>query len=126
MKTFRNGDAIVAPQECTIYFRRLDTFVRVENRASGPVIRATTDRFSNEAKERLVRYLATEGLIAERYRWRAAQNEVNWVMDNSWVEIRHHLQRLVDRVWIFLTWGRLLSLGLFLAALIAAYCFKPH
>jgi len=126
MKTIRNGDALVVPVECTIYFRQLDTFVRVENRAHGPVIRVTTDRLSNESKERFVRYLATEGLIAECYRWWPGQGEVNWVRDNSWVQVRHHLQSLVQRAWIFLTWGRLLALGLFLAALVAALWLKLH
>jgi hypothetical protein len=126
MKTFRTGDALLVPQEFAIYFHELDTFVQVENQARGPVIRATTDRFSSEAKERVVRYLATEGLVAERYRWWPGQGEVSWVMDNSWVRFRHHRQRLVTRVWAFLSWGRLLSLGLFLAALMIASWLKGH
>jgi len=126
MNTFRSGDTWVAPREWEIYFRRLDTFVRVDTYGGSAVIRATTNRFTDEAKERFVRYLAMEGLIAERYRWWPGQGEVNWVIDGSWVRFRHHRQRLTARVWAFLTWGRLLALGLFLAALTTALWLKGH
>ncbi len=53
-------------------------------------------------------------------------DQVKWVLDGSWVGFRHRWKRLAVRLWAFLTWGRLLSLGLFLAALLIALWLKPH
>ena len=132
MKTFRRIDIpFETPQQREFYDRRLDCLVRVQNLSSGVVIRTARADLPDRARESLVRYLAAEGLIPEVYRWYAdgshrSGQEVKWVVDASWVRSSHRAKCLADRVWAYLTWGRLLSLALFLAALVIALWLKPR
>ena len=132
MKTLRKIRTTVdVPNEMELYDLRLDNLVRIENQSSGVMIRAARDGLCDAAKDAFVRYLATEGFIAERFR-PASENPslagagIEWVTDGSWVRFNHRRIRMATRVWAYLTWGRWLSLALFLVALAAAIWLKRH
>ncbi len=105
--------------------------MRVEQQATGLLIRAARNNLSSVAKESLVRYLAVEGFIADSYRWHSEQAEhsalrVRWVTDTSWLRFAHHFERRASLVWAFLTWGRLLAIALFIGAFAVALWLKAH
>jgi len=60
---------IVLPEKVELYVRELDDHISVENRASGVIIRATQNHVSASRKAVLIRYLAAEGYIPDRYEW---------------------------------------------------------
>jgi hypothetical protein len=132
MKTlWKSRDPVDVPDHFELYDPRLDNLMRVENRSTCVVIRTARDNLSSTARDALVRYLAAEGLIAEGCRWNSETSGhsalgVTWLTDSSWVDFNHQCRRLRSRVWAYLTWGRLLSLGLFLAATATALWLKPR
>lgn len=132
MNTFGKGKIVVPhPQPLDLYHRRLDTLVRIEHHSDGVVIRTARDNFSNAAKDAFIRYLATEGFIAERFQWCSDDSNhatpgIKWVTDHSWVRFRHQYRRQTTRVRAFLTWGRCLALALFLVAFALALWLKPR
>jgi hypothetical protein len=71
-------------------FPKLDTLVRVEERAELIVIRATRDTFSPERKERFIHELAAEGFIDDEFQWLApgqssANRRLRWLVDYEWL-----------------------------------------
>jgi hypothetical protein len=120
-----------APGQIELYHRVLDNLVQVKNSGTSVVVRLMRDNFSAPAKASFIRHLALEGFIPDRYQWYSgsaacAALDVKWVIDGSWVRIGHQLSRQVTRLLNSLTGGRLLALGLFLAALLAADWWKSH
>jgi|SRR6267142_1156359 len=114
-----------------LYHRVLDNLVWVENCDASVVVCLTRDNFSASAKTVLIRHLAMEGFIPDRFQWYSEGSDcapmaVQWVVDGSWVRLNHKLNRLTTRVLSHLTRGRLLALGLFLAAFTAAAWWKSH
>ena len=123
--------AVDAPGQIELYHRVLDNLVQVRNCGSSVVVRLTRDNFSASAKAFFIRHLAIEGFIPDRYQWYSESSdcaalEVKWVIDGSWVRIKHQLNRQATRIFNYLSRGRLLALGLFLAALTAALWLKRH
>jgi hypothetical protein len=119
------------PGQIELYHRVLDNLLQVRNCGASVEVRLTRDNFSAPAKTSFIRHLALEGFIPDRYQWYSesadcAALDVKWVVDGSWVGVHHQVNRLTTRAINHLTSGRLLALGLFLAALIAAMCFKSH
>ena len=117
------------PGEFELYHSVLDNLVQVRNRGKGVVVRLTRDNFSATAKTSFIRHLALEGFIPDRYQWYSESSgcpslEVKWVIDGSWVRIHHQLSRHTSRVLNHLSRGRLLALGLFVAAFIVAVWLK--
>jgi len=122
-------DSVPTPVE--LYHSLLDNLVQVKNCAGGVVVRLTRDNLTARAKTCLIRHLAVEGFIPDRYQWYSEDLtgpslEVKWVIDGSWVTFQHQLKRLTTRVLNRLTFGRLLALSLFLTALAAAEWRKYH
>jgi hypothetical protein len=114
-----------------LYHRLLDNLVQVKNCGNGVVVRLMRDNFSTPVKTSLIRHLALEGFIPDRYQWYSGTSDcaglnVKWLIDGSWVRIGHQLGRQVTRLLNFFSRGRLLALGLFLAALITAEWWKRH
>jgi hypothetical protein len=114
-----------------LYHRVLDNLVRVENGDAGVVVRLMRDNFSASAKTILIRHLAMEGFIPDRFQWYSEGSDcaalaVQWVVDGSWVRINHRRNRLTTRILSHLTRGRLLALCLFLVALTVAAWWKSH
>jgi hypothetical protein len=114
-----------------LYHRVLDNLVQVKNSGTSVVVRLMRDNFSVPAKISFIRHLALEGFIPDRYQWYSGSSdcaamEVKWVIDGSWVRIGHQLSRQATRLLKFLSCGRLLALGLFLAAFFAAEWWKRH
>ena len=112
------------------YDRLLDNLVQVQNCGSSVVVRLMRDNFSTAVKTSLIRHLALEGFIPDRYQWYSGTSDcaalnVKWLIDGSWVRVGHQLSRQVTRLLNLLSRGRLLALGL-LAALIAAEWWKSH
>jgi len=132
MKELRKIQPIVdLPGAIELYDLRRDNLLRVENRRDCVVIRAARSNVSAASKESFIRYLATEGFVPEQCQWNSNElsqslPEVNWVTDDSWVSARHRRIRLASLVWAYLTWGRLLSLALFITALVIAVWLKRH
>jgi len=132
MKELRKIQPIVdLPGAIELYDLRRDNLLRVENRGDCVVIRAARSNVSAASKESFIRYLATEGFVPEQCQWNSSElspslPEVTWVADDSWVSARHRLIRLASLVWAYLTWGRLLSLALFITALVIAVWLKRH
>jgi hypothetical protein len=119
------------PHEVELYDLRLDNLVRIENQCAGLTIRATRDQVSQGAQDSFIHYLASEGFIAETYRWASANSgqgrpQIRWVTDGSWVRFRHRRIRMATRVWAYLTWGRLWLLALLPVAVAATIWFKHH
>ena len=119
------------PGKLELYHRVLDNLVQVKNCGGGVVVRLMRDNFSVPAKASFIRHLALEGFIPDRYQWYSGRDEfaaldVKWVIDGSWVRIGHQSNRLTTRVLNHLTSGRLLALGLFVAALTTAVWLKLH
>ena len=120
---------IEASGEIELYHRVLDNLVQVKNGGNCVVVRLMRDNFSVRAKISFIRHLALEGFIPDRYQWYSGSSDcaalgVKWVVDGSWVRIGHQLSRQATRLLNFLSCGRLLALGLFLAALFAAEWWK--
>ena len=114
-----------------LYHRVLDNLVQVKNFGNSVVVRLMRDNFSAAAKTSFIRHLALEGFIPDRYQWYSgspdcAALDVKWEIDGSWVRIGHQLSRQATRLLNFLSCGRLLALGLFLAAFFAAEWWKRH
>jgi hypothetical protein len=123
--------AVDIHSELELYDRRHDNFLRIEHHDNCVVIRSERARFSNAAKDALIRYLANEGFIGSGYCWRLRQANssapgVIWLTDNSWVRLKHLQNRLQTRARDFLTWGRLLSVGLFVVMLAISIWLKSH
>ena len=130
MKTNPSATPTVdAPDQIELYDRVMDNLVHVKNCGAGVVVRLMRDNFSAPAKAYFIRHLALEGFIPDRYQWYAGTSEfaaleVKWVVDGSWMRLGHRLNRLYVRALNYLTSGRLLALGLFVAAFTAANFLK--
>jgi len=132
MNTFRksNSEAFTS-QPIELYDNRLDTLARIETDGTRVVIRTTRDNITAGAKAAFVHYLANEGFIPEHYRWyschsAAAEPRIQWLTDSSWVSLGRQGMRFGAKLWSFLTWGRLLALGLFVIAFALALWLKPR
>ncbi len=73
-------------------FPEKDTLVRVEVANEGVTVRATRDTFTEQRKASFVRELASEGFIADSYRWFSAVGPesylgIRWVIDYTWLVI---------------------------------------
>ena len=57
------------PEKVELYLPHLDSHILIQNNADGVVIRATRNNISGKQKEFLIRHLAAEGYIPDRYEW---------------------------------------------------------
>jgi hypothetical protein len=100
------------PRRFEFCYPQLDALVEVQERDDEVVIRATRDVFTEAQKVAFVRHLASEGFIADRFRWcpaisSPANASVRWSVDYSWLEIspavRATARRFVARLFVGMT-----------------------
>jgi hypothetical protein len=113
-----------APRCVEFYHPILDKFFRIENHASGVVIR-TDDRNVNDNEKRfLIDHLAAEGFVDGSYRWFSHTTGtgglpgVQWITDSSWIKFDLRFTRSKERFTrpIIATSGLLLLVALILLA----------
>jgi hypothetical protein len=80
------------------YITDLDNHILVENHGGGVVIHASRDNFPERRKAALIRHLATEGHIPDRYEWFSEPQAeeffgVRWAVDRSWSENDPQIER---------------------------------
>jgi hypothetical protein len=83
---------VSTPEAFEFCFPQLDTLLLVENSAESVVIRATRDTFSEPRKLAFIRELASEGFIADEYRWLSADRlhacaGIRWLVDYRWLAL---------------------------------------
>jgi hypothetical protein len=111
---------VVCPERVELSIFRPDNFLLIENHAEGVVIRVARDNFSAQGKSFLIRYLAVEGYIPERYQWfvdtNAASNSgLQWIIDPGLTKSREEGQRKALRqilhliLWAGVVWLALMS-----------------
>ena len=99
----------------------------IENHADKVVIRAATDNLSPREKTCLIRYLAAEGFIPDRYKWFADSETayfsgLSWLVDSSRAKRLEPRQKALRQIVIVLLCGILVWLGLITFAFLRA----PH
>lgn len=103
---------IAIPEKVELYLPDLDNYLLIENQADGVVIRATRNNVSDRRKELLIRNLAAEGYIPDRYEWFSETTEsgfigVTWIAERR-VGIRplrqHFTLRNAGYGFLFILW----------------------
>jgi len=102
--------------------------ILVENQAEGVIIRAARNTISSREKLFIIRHLAMEGFIPERYQWFTDSEPesfsgLSWTVDDSWLKKDSAQQRKALRqILRLIFWA-----GLFWLALMAfAFLHAPH
>jgi len=76
------------PKRVELSLSRPENQFLIENHADGVRIRAARDNLTAQQKLFLIRYLAAEGIISERYQWFADPEDcysgLQWSVDSSW------------------------------------------
>jgi hypothetical protein len=78
---------IAIPDKVELYLTDLDNHLAIENHADGVVVRASRNNICRKRKELLIRHLAAEGYIPDRYEWFSAPVGdgflgVTWIAEN--------------------------------------------
>ena len=109
---------ITVPQIFDLHIPDLDNHLRVENNSDGVLIRASRDNFSERRKAALIRWLAAEGYIPDRYEWFAEMEGrglggLRWVIGaapeagrdgfapgQKWRRLRNYWYGFLALVWL--------------------------
>src|SRR5581483_2600426 len=99
--------------------------ILVENHPDGVVVHAARANISPRQKSYLIRHLAAEGFIPERYRWvDPSQPEsgsgLRWVVDASWMSDCARQRRAFRQILRLIFWAGLFGLGLMIFAFLQA------
>ena len=111
------------PRRFEFGFPHLDAIVLVEDFGDTVSIRASRDVFTEQRKTAFIHELASEGFIAESFRWSnpgdaESYSGIRWRVDASWLELpvgliaRAHGLMIRLQVGGFLAWATLLALFL--------------
>ncbi len=89
-------------RQCEFYDFRTDNYLRVESTSGSVVVRLMGDGLSPRERDVFIRKLALEGFIPDRYQWfhgsgQAIHQEINWIIDASWIRFEHKLKRFCVR-----------------------------
>jgi len=118
------------PGQIELCERVLDNLVEVKNCGASVEVLLLRDDLTSTARTFLVRYLALEGFIPDRYQFYSGDSDcaalnVKWVIFGPCARMNHKLSRQATRMLNRVSHGRLVAFGLLLAGVITVW-LKSH